>query len=91
MADTTMDAKGHPGGESDSVRRLREQAGVLREDVRQLGRLAVEAGQEKLADGKAEVEALEESLVRYVREKPIKSLCIAVGAGALLGYLLSRR
>jgi ElaB/YqjD/DUF883 family membrane-anchored ribosome-binding protein len=92
MADTgVMEGKGHSGGEGESARRLREQAGVLRDDVRELGRLAREAGQEKLADAKAGVDALEDSLVRYVRDKPIKSLCIAIGAGALLGYLLSRR
>jgi ElaB/YqjD/DUF883 family membrane-anchored ribosome-binding protein len=85
MADAgVMDPKGGLVGESESARRLREQVGVLKEDVREFGRLSREVSQEKL-------EALEDSVVRYVREKPVKSLCIALGAGALLGYLLSRR
>ena len=34
---------------------------------------------------------VEDKVVAYVREKPVKSLAMAIGAGALLGLLLRRR
>ena len=82
--------------------RLREQTATVREDVRELGKLAREASHEKLEQAKhkasdymehsrKKVHEVEDTVLTYVREKPVKSLCIAAGAGALLGFLLSRR
>jgi ElaB/YqjD/DUF883 family membrane-anchored ribosome-binding protein len=81
---------------------LREQTATVKEDLSKLARLTRDASQEKLGKakqaasdylkkGKHKAGEVEESVVRYVREKPIKSVLLAAGAGALLGFLLSRR
>jgi ElaB/YqjD/DUF883 family membrane-anchored ribosome-binding protein len=88
--------------DAPSTQRLREQAGAVKEDVRELGRVAKEVSQEKLretkqvageyvAKGRKKAGELEETVVTYVRENPVKSVMIAAGAGALIGFLLSRR
>lgn len=59
---------------------LREQAAIVGRDVRDL---AVSAG----AAAREQVDPLEE----YVREKPLKSMLIAAGVGALLGVVFLRR
>lgn len=33
----------------------------------------------------------EDQIVDYIRQKPLKSVLVAAGAGLLLGFLLSRR
>ena len=82
--------------------RLREQTATVRKDVRELGKLTKEVSQEKfgkakdtatgyLQKGREKANKVEDSVVTYVREKPVQSLCIAAGAGALLGFLLTRR
>lgn len=104
MADTgVLDETGEQvAKESGSAKRLREQTRVVKDDVRELGRLTREASQEKLEQakdyatehlekGRQRVDEFEDSVVRYVREKPMKSVCLAAAAGALLGFLLSRR
>jgi ElaB/YqjD/DUF883 family membrane-anchored ribosome-binding protein len=81
---------------------LREQAGAVREDLGHLGRLAKDATKEKLGDakvtaseyydkGRAKAEELEAQLVDQIRAKPLKSVLIAAGIGALFGLLISRR
>ncbi len=74
---------------------LREQAATVKEDLRKFGRITREAAKdvagEILDDGKQKFEKLEERVVTYVREKPVKSLLIAAGAGLLIGYLFSSR
>ena len=82
--------------------KLREQAGVVRDDLGQLGRLAKDATKEKLGDakerasdyydkGKIKAEQLEEQLVDQIRKKPLQSVLIAAGIGALFGLLITRR
>ena len=81
---------------------LRDQTKVVKDDVRELGRVAKEASKEQLQEAKQvasqyleksreKATEVEDSVIRYVREKPVKSMVIAAGAGALLGFLLSRR
>jgi ElaB/YqjD/DUF883 family membrane-anchored ribosome-binding protein len=88
--------------EIPKTKKLREQAGAVKEDVRELGRLAKEVSQEKLREtkefageyvtkGKEKAGELEETVVTYIRQNPVKSVLTAAGAGALLGFLLSRR
>jgi ElaB/YqjD/DUF883 family membrane-anchored ribosome-binding protein len=67
-------------GAHNGVAELRTQAETIGRDVREL---ATTAGQ--LALGQMD------PIERYVRERPVKSLLIAAGAGALLGLLFSRR
>jgi ElaB/YqjD/DUF883 family membrane-anchored ribosome-binding protein len=81
---------------------LRSQAETVREDLGELGRLAKGAAREKLGEardvatdyygqGRKKAEEIETQLVDYVRTKPLKSVLIAAGVGALLGILISRR
>ncbi len=98
---TTLDPPATEG-QPEVSKRLREQTATVREDVRELGKLAREASHDKyeqakhkasdyLENSRQKVHEVEDSVLTYVKEKPVKSLCIAAGAGALLGFLLSRR
>jgi ElaB/YqjD/DUF883 family membrane-anchored ribosome-binding protein len=82
--------------------KLKEQAGTVREDLGELGRLAKDATREKLGGarvaaseyydkGRAKAEQLEAELVDQIRAKPLTSVLIAAGIGALFGALISRR
>ena len=81
---------------------LRAHGETVREDLGQLGRLAKSAAREKLGEargvaadyygeGRKKAGELETQVVDYVRTKPLKSVIIAAGVGALLGILMSRR
>ena len=77
--------------------------GTVRDDLGQLGRLAKQAPPRKRLDeargvatdyydhGRKKAGELETQVVDYVRTKPLKSILIAAGVGALLGILISRR
>lgn len=85
---------------------LRRQARTVKEDLQGLGRTAKKVAKEKAAtvveEGKQKtgelyeqsrekLVAAEDRVEKYVREKPLQSVAIAAGVGALLGFLLSRR
>jgi ElaB/YqjD/DUF883 family membrane-anchored ribosome-binding protein len=105
MAESTGTMEGQAPSTSDQSsagKQLRDQTAAVKEDLSKLAQLTRDASQEKLAKakeaaseylekGKQKVGEVEDSMVRYVREKPIKSVLLAAGAGALLGFLLSRR
>ena len=82
--------------------KLRSQAGAVREDLGELGRLAKDATREKIGEaremaseyydkGRARAEELEAQLVEQIRAKPLKSILIAAGIGAIFGILMTRR
>ena len=82
--------------------RLVDQGRILAGDLAELKELAAELLSEKLdaaksgardvlADKKRDLKSAEDSLAAYVREKPLKSLALAVGAGVLLNMLFSRK
>ncbi len=88
--------------EIKTTERLRQQTAKVKEDVQELGRLGKEVSKEKfeqarettgtyIEKGREKYKAAEDKVTTYVREKPIQSLAIALGAGALLGFLLRRR
>jgi ElaB/YqjD/DUF883 family membrane-anchored ribosome-binding protein len=81
---------------------LRDQTETVREDIRKLGRIARDAAHEKLDEarhtasdyveqGREKAEQLEDQLVEYVREKPVKSMLIAAGLGIFVGILWAKR
>ena len=85
-----------------ATEQLRSHGETVREDLGQLGRLAKSAAREKLGEargvasdyygqGRKKTGELETQVVDYVRTKPLKSVIIAAGVGALLGILMSRR
>ena len=88
--------------EAKKTDEVRQQVRVVRDDVRDLGRAAKGAAGEVYDDvkrhtgefveaKKQRVTEFEDQIVEYVRQKPLQSVLIAVGAGALLGFLLTRR
>lgn len=96
----TNEKSGKPSAKASE--QLRSQAGTVAEDIGQLGKLAKNATREKLGEarevaadyyekGRVKAGELETQLTDYVRAKPLKSVLIAAGVGALLGILASRR
>jgi len=79
----------------ETAARLREQAHTVKDDLRELGKIAKETAKETAGhyvDGsKHKYEEIEDQVVTYIREKPMKAVLVAAGAGLLLGYLFSRR
>jgi ElaB/YqjD/DUF883 family membrane-anchored ribosome-binding protein len=89
-------------GDSKKTEEVRQRARVVRDDVRELGRAAKGAAEETYEDVKRQageyverkkqrVTEFEDQIVEYVREKPLQSVLIAVGVGAVIGLLLRRR
>lgn len=89
-------------GAASTAEQLRHQTGAVRDDLGQLGRLAKQAAKEKLDEargaaadyydhGRKKADELETQMADYVRTKPLKSILIAAGVGALFGILISRR
>ncbi len=88
--------------EASSTDELRQHVKTVREDLGQLGRAATNVAREKLDEakrhadehldqGKQKASEIEDQLEEYIRNKPLKSVLIAAGAGALIGYLLGRK
>ena len=104
MADTmTMDRTGTaPETDRTTGTQFKDQTKKVKDDLRELGRIGKEFSQEKMHDakdaagrylekGRERATQVEDSVVTYVREKPVKSLAMAIGGGFLLGFLLRRR
>lgn len=100
MAKNESEAQSPPA--ASTAEQLRQQTGAVREDLGELGRLAKQAAREKLDDareaasgyydhGRKKADELETQVADYVRTKPLKSVLIAAGIGALFGILISRR
>jgi ElaB/YqjD/DUF883 family membrane-anchored ribosome-binding protein len=90
------------GQDISTTEKLRTQAGTVRDEVGQLGRLAKDATRERLGDarvsaadyydkGRAKAEQVEAQVVDQIRAKPLQSILIAAGIGALFGLLITRR
>jgi len=85
-----------------STRRLSAQSGKVIDDVRELGRVAVaeaahaashlrEKGRRALGTGVKKARRAKLRFDELIAENPVKSLLIALGFGALLGFALRRR
>jgi ElaB/YqjD/DUF883 family membrane-anchored ribosome-binding protein len=81
---------------------LGEQTNKVAEEVRELGNVALSSasdaiqtvkdrGSEMIEKGKAKAESAREGFEGYVAENPFKTVLIAAGIGALIGYSLRRR
>jgi ElaB/YqjD/DUF883 family membrane-anchored ribosome-binding protein len=89
-------------GNSRHANTMKEQSRRILRDVKGLGAIAVDnvgeaadriksRGRSAVAEGKRTVERAQERLVDAVAEYPVRSLLIAIGVGALLGFTLRRR
>lgn len=81
---------------------LSEQTSKVAEDVRELGNIALgnagdalhtmkERGSQALEKGKEKAGQAREGFEEYVAENPFKTVLIAAGIGALIGYGLRSR
>lgn len=81
---------------------LRDKLSETRENIVDMGHLAKEAVTDKLSqlrdragekydEGKEKLHDLEDSLVKSVRQSPMKSVLIAAGVGLAIGCLWGRR
>src|SRR5262245_2256389 len=82
--------------------RLGEQSKKVLQDVRELGGIAAESvsnaasrlkthGGELMDEGKERLHKVQGDLERYVSSHPLKSVLLALGAGAVIGMLVLRR
>lgn len=80
---------------------IRDQAGEVVEDVKELGRLTRDAGEKKVAElrhqgdeliaqGRQELENAQARIEGFVRERPMRAVLYAVGAGFIASLLLRR-
>ena len=81
---------------------LREHLGTVKDDMKEMGKLAQSAASETLEDvkrkaresvksGREKTEAYENAVLNRVRERPLQSVALAVGVGFLIGFLGRRR
>jgi len=76
---------------ADNLAAIKGSIGDIKDSVGEVVLNERDLLQEKLEQGKVRVRAAQSGLENFVRERPVTSLMIAAGAGALLGYVLSRR
>jgi len=87
---------------SATAEELHHHARAVKKDLRELGKATktrateyYEDGKQKTAEyydqGKQKATEVGDRVEGYIREKPLQSVMIAAGAGALLGFLLTRR
>lgn len=96
-----MESRSRTNAAEPSTAALREKAGELREDLRDMATLAAGAGREqvqkvrdaatdKYDEAKGRVINWEQLLETYVRERPLKSLVIAAVVGMLFANFWRR-
>jgi len=68
-----------------------ENIATIKESVGDIAQAERERLQGVYARGKERVQAVQHDFEDYVRQKPVRSLLIAAGTGAALGFLLGRR
>ncbi|MCY2959073.1 MAG: hypothetical protein NTY35_02820 [Planctomycetota bacterium] len=76
---------------ADNIASIKGSIGDIKESVGEVVHNEREHLMEKIEHGKEKARAAKSGLETFVREKPVTSLMIAAGAGALLGYVLGRR
>lgn len=100
--DSSLGATEGSKARSGTSRSLSEQSGRVIEEVQELGRSAAsslsdaastlkEKGQAALETGKEKAGRAKDGFDAVVSAHPAKSVLIALGAGALIGYMLRRR
>ena len=68
-----------------------ENVAAIHESLSEIAEVERERVKSAYEHGKQKVQAVEARLEDYVRQKPVRSLLVAAGAGALLGFVLGRR
>ena len=81
----------HRRSAAESLASIKGSVGEIKESVGEMVQAEREHLQETYERGKERMRTAKSGFEDYVREKPVQSLLIAAGAGALLGYILGRR
>jgi ElaB/YqjD/DUF883 family membrane-anchored ribosome-binding protein len=82
----------HRGGSGAGfVRTLSAQSGRLAGDVQEMGRVAVDNLRRKGGDALKAAKRARAKVRSYVLANPVRSLLIAMGVGAVVGFILHRR
>lgn len=68
-----------------------ENIATIKETVGEIAQAERERLQQVYARGKEQVKNVELRFEDYVRENPLRSILIAAGTGAVLGFLFGRR
>lgn len=68
-----------------------ENVANIKESLGEIAHVEQERVRAAYARGKERVQGLELRFEGYVRERPLRSVAMAAGVGALLGFLLGRR
>jgi ElaB/YqjD/DUF883 family membrane-anchored ribosome-binding protein len=68
-----------------------ESIAAIKESAGEIARTERQHAKEIYARGKERVHAAQVSFEDYVRQNPLRSILIAVGTGAALGFLFGRR
>lgn len=76
---------------ADNIASIKGSIGEIKESMGEVVLNERDHLQQKLELGKERVRTAKSGVETFVRERPVTSLMIAAGTGALLGYLLGRR
>ena len=98
---TLETANGATPADAPSTEQLQQKLNELKQDLQQVGQLLKSAAQEKLEglrnaatqrvrQGRAKTEQAGGSVEEYIRAKPVRSVLLAAGVGAVLGAILRR-
>lgn len=91
----------NPMSDRPVMDQLREKTGDIKQNLQDMGSTAKQVAQEQFegmrdtmssyySQGRERAMELEHSLEDRIRERPISSICVAAGAGFLLGMFLTR-
>ena len=75
----------------DSMSAIRGSIGEIKESVGEIARNERDQVQEVYEKGQERVKAAKSGFENYVRENPVRSVLVAAGVGALVGFLLGSR
>ena len=75
----------------DNMSAIRGSIGEIKESVGEIARNERDQVQEVYEKGQERVKAAKSGLENYVRENPVRSVLVAAGVGALVGFLLGSR
>ena len=81
----------HRRSNAENMNAIRGSIGEIKESVGDIVQTEREHMHEVYEKAKQHAKVVMSGFENYVREQPVRSLLIAAGTGALLGYVLGRR
>ena len=86
----------------EAASQIKSKADTMAQNFGDMGHKAVDQAQKKFSElsgtaadyyesGKDKAAEMQDSMETYVRDQPMKAIMIALGAGLLIGFLVSRK